>query len=420
MSMRGRTVTWLAAAFLGLFALHAEAANWPQFGGVDRDSTSSETGIIQTWPEGGPEKLWTVELGAGFGAPVVYEDRVYLLDREVGKSHTLRCFALGSGEEQWSYTWESEGGVPVSGSRSQPLVNEDYVFAVGARGRVFCFDRETHEPAWKMNLLEQYGGELPRWGISQSPLTYQDWVILAPHGSEAGVVALDQDTGQEAWASQPFEKRERGSYTSPMLETIDGVKQVLYTTPDVTAGIKADTGEVLWRHKNWKCKIPIVSPVKVSSNKILITGGYGAGTEMFRVEKTDESFGTSTLWTTDACNCQIHQPLIYQNHIYIIGNSNERNDGLMCIDMDGNVQWQTARDPNFGRGGLIRVGDRILAMDDPKGDLVLIEPSPDGYQELGRRNYLDRPKIWGPLVLSDGRLLMRDQKKMVCVDVRTE
>lgn len=420
MRLRRKLLAPLALALLALVALSARGANWPQFGGLNRDSTSQEKGIIQEWPEGGPDKLWTVSLGKGFGAPVVYEGEVYVLDRKVGKSHTLRCYSLESGEELWNYSWTSEGGVPVPGSRSQPRVNDDYVFTLGARGRLFCIDRETHEPVWKKHMLEEYGAKLPRWGISQSPLTYEDRVIVAPHGSKAGVVALDQDTGEEVWTSEPFEKRKRGSYTSPMLATIGGVRQVLYTTPNVTAGIHADTGKVLWRHRNWSCKIPIVSPVKVSENKILITGGYGAGTEMFSVRKDGDGFSTATLWTTDKCNCQIHQPLVYDGHIYIIGNSNKRNDGLMCFDMQGDLQWQTKRDPNFGRGGMIRVGDCIFAMDDPKGDLVLIKPSPEGYRELGRRNYLDRPKIWAPLVLSDGKLLMRDQKKMVCVDVRTE
>jgi len=410
----------LALALVGLTALSARAANWPQFGGTDRDNTSQETEIIRQWPGGGPEELWTVSLGKGFGAPVVYEGEVYVLDRKVGKSHTLHCYSLEDGEELWNHSWTSEGGVPVPGSRSQPSVNEDYIFTIGARGRVLCIDRETHEPAWKKHMLEQYEADLPRWGISQSPLTYKDWVIIAPNGSKAGVVALDQDTGEEVWTAEPFEKRERGSYTSPMLATIGGVKQVLYTTPNVTVGIKADTGKVLWRYKDWYCKIPIVSPVNVSDNKVLITGGYGAGTEMFRVRKNAEGFSTSPLWHTDKCNCQIHQPLVYDGHIYLIGNSNDRNDGLMCFDMQGRLQWQTGRDPNFGRGGMIRVGSRIFAMDDPKGELVLIKPSPDGYRELGRGKYLERPKIWAPLVLSDGKILMRDQKKMVCVDVRAK
>jgi outer membrane protein assembly factor BamB len=413
-----RCTVKLGTVLVVFIAVQTSAADWPQFGGRNRDSATDRNGIMRRWPKGGPEKLWHVKLGRGFGAPVVADGEAYLLDRKVGTSQTLRCFSRASGKEKWSYTWASKGGVPVSGSRAQPLVNEEYVFAVGARGWAYCFNRSTHKPVWKVNLLKKYGADLPRWGIAQSPLGYKDRVILAPNGKEAGVVALSQDTGEEVWTSKPIGKRKRGSYTSPMLATIGGVRQILYTTPDVTVGIRASDGQVLWRYRDWYCKIPIVSPVHVSDGRVLITGGYGAGTQMFRVHKSADGFKTTTLWKTDACNCQIHQPLVYKNHIYLMGNSNKRSDGMMCFDMQGNLQWKTGRDPNFGRGGMIRVGDRIFALDDTTGDLVLIKPSPRGYQELGRRTYLSGPEKWAPLALADGKLLIRDQKKMVCVDVR--
>ena len=412
---------WMVALMLTMGTLTAEAENWPQFAGPNRDAKSGETGLIEKWPDGGPETLWTVDMGVGFGAPVVYGDKVYVLDREKGKSDILRCLDLESGKELWRYGWKAEGGVPHPGSRAQPLVDEKYVFAVGAHGHLYCFNRRTHRPVWHTNIVKEYGGKVPTWGISQSPLSYGDTVIVMPNGSEAGVVAFDKSTGEEVWKSPPFEKRKRGSYCSPMLATIGGVDQVLATTPNETMGVNAKTGEKLWSYTDWFCKIPITSPVHMGDGRVLITGGYGAGTDMVHVKK-DGGFSVSRVWRNEDVNCQMHQPILHENHIYIMGNSNRARGGLMCLDMQGNVVWKTGRNPNFQRGGMLLAQDMLFAVD-AQGQgrdvpVVLIDPSSSGYKELGRTNYLKKPKAWSPPVLSQGRLFVRDQNQMKCLDVR--
>ena len=422
---RLRVAVWVAALIVALGTLTVHAENWHQFAGVNRDAKSGETGLIEKWPDGGPETMWTVDMGVGFGAPVVYGDKVYVVDREKGKSDILRCLDLESGKEQWRYAWEAKGGLPFPGSRAQPLVEGKYLYAIGARGDLYCFNRKTHTPVWNLDILEEYGGKLPNWGCSQAPLAYGDTVIAMPNGSKAGVVAFDKETGEEVWTSPPFEDRSRGSYCSPMLTTIGGVDQVLATTPAETMGVNAKTGEKLWSYKEWFCKIPITSPVHMGDGRVLITGGYEAGTDMVQVTKSDNGeFSVEQIWRNADVNCQIHQPIYYKDHIYIMGNSNRARGGLMCLDMQGNVVWKTGRDPNFQRGGMLLAQDMLFAVD-AQGQgrdvpVVLIDPSSSGYKELGRTNYLKKPKAWSPPVLSEGRLLIRDQKQMKCLDVRAK
>lgn len=418
--MRRWRATILTTVVVLLWAVPgARAEDWPQIGGKNRDAVSAETGLLQEWPEGGPETLWTVELGRGFGAPVVYEGKVYVLDREPGKRDILRCFSLESGGELWSYSARAAGGVPHPGSRSQPLVTEKYVFAVGPRGDLYCWGRESHELLWRKNLLEEYGAPLPKYGVSQCPLSRGDTIIVIPYGSEAGVVALEKKTGREVWASGPFNPTEFAPYSSPVTATIGGVEQVVVNTYLEVAGLDPDTGRFLWKHEVTHCKRAIVSPVVLAEGRILRTGGYGAGTELLRVErKPDGGFVASTVWKSDACHCQIHQPVLYRDHLYIMGNGNTKHDGLMCLDPSGKVVWKTGRSPNFDRGGLLLADGRIFAVDATTAELVLIEPTPAGYRELGRGKYLERPQPWAPPVLSDGRLLIRDQRRMKCLDVR--
>ncbi|SHK07001.1 PQQ-like domain-containing protein [Tangfeifania diversioriginum] len=143
---------FLPLAIFTLLASGIFAQDWPQFLGPDRNSKSPETGILRTWPEGGPEVLWTVDLGIGYGGPVVKDGKIYLLDREKDKADIMRCFDLNTGEELWKFEYEAPGSVMFPGSRSVPLVDGNHVYSTGVFGDLYCFDINTQKPVWKVNI----------------------------------------------------------------------------------------------------------------------------------------------------------------------------------------------------------------------------------------------------------------------------
>src|SRR5438309_145552 len=70
----------LAAAWLVAGTLAALAADWPQWRGPDRTDVSRETGLLTTWPKGGPPLLWKYgNAGIGFSGPAVVGDRLYTM-----------------------------------------------------------------------------------------------------------------------------------------------------------------------------------------------------------------------------------------------------------------------------------------------------------------------------------------------------
>jgi hypothetical protein len=152
-------------------------ADWPQYLGPNRNATSPEKGLLRSWPKAGPEVLWTVTLGPGYGGAAVSEGKIYVLDRISGKQDVLRCLDFGTGKEQWSYTYEATGRVSHPGSRSTPAIEGIYLYTCGSLGDVYCFDVRTHKPVWNKNVWKDYGGgRVPRWGISQNPLIYRDLI----------------------------------------------------------------------------------------------------------------------------------------------------------------------------------------------------------------------------------------------------
>jgi outer membrane protein assembly factor BamB len=389
------------------------AADWPQFGGPGRNMVSPERGLLRAWPAGGPRVLWTVPLGEGYGGAAVVGRDVYLLDRD--DKDILKCLDLGTGAVQWTFAYEAPGKLAHPGSRQVPTVSAASVFTIGPFGHLHGVDRATHRPVWKRHLLEDWGGALPRWGVAQAPLLYKDAVIVAPQSGSVGLVALDQATGRERWRSGPIGAMR---YVSPTLVSVAGADQVVMQSGSEVAGLDASTGKILWTYK-YACRNAIPHPTPVGDGGFFITGGYDAGSDLVRVVRAGGGFAVRRLWRHPDMGSQIHQPFLIQGFLYALCNTNDRADGMACFASDGTVRWQTKRDPYLCRGNGILTGDGLLyQMDGASGELYILEPRPEGFRALSKAPLLGGREIWAPMALSDGKLVLRDQHQMKCIQVR--
>ncbi len=421
------------------------AADWPQLLGPNRNSTSPETGLLRSWPETGPEILWRVSVGRGYGGPVVADGTVYLLDRDDEVGDNLRAFDLSSGKELWSFAYEAPGSVMFPGSRSVPTVDGDHIYSVGHNGDLYCINRVTHKPVWNKNVWKDFGGEeLPTWAISQCPLVYGDLLIVASQAPQAGVVAYDKLTGVVKWKTPSLGYV---GYVSPAVVKVDGDDHVVMVTPSTNpfrrsspdenkmgkvVGIDPLTGKILWEYDNWHCHITVPSAVDAGQNRVLIVGGYELGATMIQVEKrTDGSYGTSEIFTTEDFGDQTKPPILHKGFFYAQYGTNSRRDGLTCMGMDGTIMWKTKRSPDFNKGSMILADGLILATDGGKS-LYLIEPDPSGFKALASAELLGEEgtrseglarrvggmtQNWAPIALSNGKLLIRNHSKMMCVKV---
>jgi outer membrane protein assembly factor BamB len=429
----------LPVFILFVFVTNVYAQDWPQYLGPNRNSTSPQKGILRTWPEKGPDVLWTVNVGIGFGGPVVKDGKVYLLDRDDKVGDNMRCFELSSGKELWSFGYNAPGAVMFPGSRSVPVVDDKYVYSCGPYGDLYCIDINTHKPVWNKNVWKDYGGEeIPKWAISQCPLIYGDLLILASQAPNAGVVAYDKLTGNVKWATPSLGAV---GYVSPSIVKIDGNDHLVMITassggrggtPVVNGkvvGIEPITGRILWEYTNWSCGIPVPGAVDAGNNKVLVVGGYELGAVMIKVEKkADGSYGTTELFRTEEFGDQTKTPLLHNGYFYAEYGTNNRRDGLVCMNMDGQIMWKTKKNPDFNKGSMILADGLILATDGAK-TLYLIEPDPSAFKPLAKADLLAEQKSddpgasrfgtqnWAPIALSGGKLLIRDQSRMMCVKV---
>lgn len=441
-----RRALMIGVAGMYLAAGLAKAEDWPQFQGTGQQGISRETGLLKMWPEGGPRVLWTAALGVGYGGAAVRDGEVYILDRTENSKDALRCLNPATGEELWRYSYDAPGEVPHDGSRSTPTVDRKYVFTIGPFGHVHCIDRGSHEPVWSRHVLSEFGGALPRWGVAQSPVLYRDAVIITPMSKEVGVVALAKATGKELWRGPPLGDL---AYVTPRIANLGGVDQLLVVSATRSerpkgagekrpagrpsgaelrkrlrqvktrvAGVAAADGRVLWSHGDWTCAIPIPNPTPVGEDRVFVTGGYYAGSVMLKIGEKEGKFSASVLFKNEDYGAQVPHPLLYKDHLYMLCNGNFRKNGLVCMDLQGNVKWKTGKEPVLDRGHLLIADGLMYNLDGARGVLRLIEPDPAGYKELAQAELFRGSQLWAPLVLSDGKLFVRGSDELKCLDVR--
>lgn len=417
-------------SFVLFFGCVQKIQNWNQYLGPNRNNTISDIEILKEWQAEGPAKLWEVKLGPGYGGASIFENEVFVLDRIQGEKDVLRCLDIETGKEKWNFEYEAKGEIPFPGSRIVPCVDKNFIWIVGPHGHFYCLDKSTQKPVWSYNLMEEFEADRPNWGFSQSPLIFEDLVIVAPQGKKAGVIAFNKLSGELVWKSRPLTGY--NFHVSPILAKYGGIDQVIMISPykqkdstlvNEVVSFNVKTGEELWVYKGLKSFATISPPTVVDNTKLFLTDcsyndNYKPVSILIEITKDGESFNVNELWLNDEAGCKMHPGIIVNNHIYLNNNGNPNE--LVCLNMDGKKMWEEKSSANFEMGSIIKVGELLISQNGKNGDIHLIEPSSDGYKELGKASFFDSEKTqaWAPMAFSQGKLFVRDMEKMVCVNLQ--
>jgi outer membrane protein assembly factor BamB len=407
------------ALVLALFPL-CEAGDWPQFRGPNRDGISEETGLLRAWPEGGPEVLWSTAVGQGYSSAAIHSGRVYFNDYDEETFEFLvRCLTLDEGKELWRFK-ESRRIRPNHGiTRSVPATDGKYVFALDPKAVLHALDAATGKEIWRKNFVKDYGAKIPPWYNGQNPLIEKDRVLVAPVGSSALVVALDKATGKEIW-STPNPEGWLLSHASLMPAKLGGVDQYLFSVLQGTVGVAAADGKLLW-HFPFKFNISVSpSPLAIDDERVYVTAAYDSGGAMFRVKRDGESFTTEEIFghAADVWNSEVQTPILFDGHMFAVG---KKKRGLLtCVDFDGKQVWTSEGHASFGLGSFLLADGMFFILEGKTGLLRLLEASTEGYKQLDSAQILGGHDVWGPPALSDGKLVIRDFGRMVCLKVKDD
>ncbi len=406
------------AALLLTSALGAE--DWPQFRGPGRDGKSDAGDLAREWPEGGPRKLWSVEACQGYSGAAIVDGRVYFndYDREAN-TWLVRCLSLEDGSELWRFSEERRIRPNHGITRTVPAVDGELVFAFDPKCVLHCLDATTGEQLWRLNMVETYGTRIPPWYNGQCPLLEADRLIVAPGGDEALIVALEKRTGKELWRT-PNPGGRAMSHASVMPAVLGGVEQYLYCTLEGPLGVSAEDGALLWEVP-YKFNVAVSpSPLQVDDERVFLTAAYDSGSLMIRVRRDGEGFAAEELFrlSTAQWNSEVQTPIVHDGHLFAVGK--QRRGLFSCLDFDGEIVWTSAGESSFELGGFLFADDMFLVLEGPTGVLRLIEADVSGYVELASAQVLEGPDVWSPPALSNGKLVVRDMGKMICLEIGAE
>ena len=211
-----------------------------------------------------------------------------------------------------------------------PTVDGNYIYVCGSFGHFHCLDKRTHKVVWSKNIWTDYSGEsVPRWGIAQNPLIYGDFVIVASMTKSTGVVAFDKLTGEQRWTSRGAIGK--AGYMSPKIVKIGGEDHltIVLSSDDPVQGLDPRTGKELWSYEGWKCSIPIPNVTEIGDGQLFITGGYRAGSAMFKVEKKSGSYVVSEVFKTKEFGTHVHPAILVDGYLYGSGCSNQYRHQLL-------------------------------------------------------------------------------------------
>ncbi|MFK7819039.1 MAG: PQQ-binding-like beta-propeller repeat protein, partial [Planctomycetaceae bacterium] len=442
-------------------------SDWPWFLGPDHTGVAAETEILEAWPESGPKLLWELKLGSGYSAPSIRGDRIVVHHR-LGDKEIVQCIDSKTQKKLWGYAVDSDYSDPYgysNGPRCTPILTEDKCFTLGAGGHLACVDLSTGKKIWSRDLQKDY--EIPRnfFGIGCTPVLEGDkLIVLAVGPPNSGVAAFDSKTGKPLWSSVGKDtwdgaaRPKRGayewsgeemlvSYSSPIAATINGKRHLLCLMRQGLVSLDPDTGKT--RFKYW-FRSPVhesanaARPV-VIGNKVLISAAYRMGSVLLQVN--DDGNGVSELWKNQR-NLLAHwsTPIVVGDHAYGFSGRHESEGELRCIDLEtGKVSWSTTGyDPEvmgrivvdnekrayvsektgkvvprpvFGRGSKILVGDKFIILGE-RGLLALAKVNSKSYEEISRAEYRQiGNQAWTAPVLSRGRLYLRREKQLLCLDI---
>ena len=415
----------LLALALGLVAsLHAD--DWPQWRGPDRSNCSRETGLLREWPPEGPPLSWKVTgLGEGITALAVAGGQAYTLGYPEDAEFLFALDAL-TGETRWVASvggvGERKGGTFNSLMRwlspRVPTVDADRIYTITAAGELTCLRTADGGIVWRKRYPNDFLSQPRPWGFCDYPLVDGENLVCVPGGPGATVVALNKRTGDVVWkAAVPG--GEHGSYAAPMVSTAHGRRHYVVFLNNGLAGLDARDGRLLWRYERKASYAATSYTPLVRDDLVFAANGYNWGMALLKfvpesdglavVEQFHRKFNFSPFQDNN---------LLVGDHVYAVQGAGQ----LVCLELQtGTTVWQQESGEKQRRVATTWA-DGHLYVRRSDGSVTLVEATPREYVRKGAFQIPEPEEVSGVTapVIANGRLYLRDNRRVLCYDVRAD
>ena len=383
------------------------APDYPQFLGVRRDATVPGARLARDARAGSPRRLWRQPIGAGWSGFAV-AGGIAVTQEQRRDEELVTGYDLETGRLLWSHAdrVRFEPVLVGIGPRATPAIRAGRVFAIGATGILNALDLASGERLWSVDVVADARSEVPEYGVSASPLAFDDVVVVAAGGRDgASLVAYDAASGRRRWSggSDP------AAYSSPMLVELAGVPQILLFNANHLSAHDPGDGHVLWQFP-WPGETQRVSqPVVVPGDRVFVSSGYGIGGKLLQVRAGGEGgLAVELLWESRGLKAKFTNVVHRDGFLYGL------DDGILaCLDVEsGQRRWKAGR---YGHGQLILAGDVLVVLGE-SGDVALVAADPRAHVEVARFAGV-AGTTWGHPALAGRLLLVRNDREAACYEL---
>lgn len=448
---------------VGLAAEQGE--DWPRFLGPRANGVSSETSLLESWPESGPPRLWSKAIGTGYSAPSIRNGKLVLHHR-LKNEEIVECFDAATGRSLWRYGYPSQFIDPYgynNGPRCTPLLASNLCYTFGAMGKLLCLEAGTGKLVWQRDTSNDWKIPEAFFGMGSTPILEGDKLIVMVGGQpNSGVVALDSRTGRTIWENvgqkcwqgvatigwrgeRPYQWtgfEKLASYSTPVAASIHGRRHLLCLMRQGLVSLNPTNGSVnftRWFQSYVNDSVNAISPI-VQDDLVLISAAYyRVGAVLLRVKPDGQSYeevwrdprdpferdpATGT-FKTPVLELHWNTPIYYDGYLYAFSGRNEPDARFRCVELktgkliwDVDQSWRHSIEPPkvYGRGSCIMAEGKLIVLGEA-GLLGLFKVNPTRPEEICRFQVPElRYPCWPAPVLSHRRLYLRSEDRLICLD----
>ena len=418
-----KSISVISFAYLIFIAHFCDLSGQAEVGwrGVNRSGVFNETGLLRSWPAGGPQLLWTnLELEKGNSSPAFGKDKIYITGNR-GSDDILYALSM-QGKILWQTVIGRAWTASYPESRATPTVDGDRVYTSSGYGDLACVDGTSGKIIWAGKVSEINKGTYGSWGIAEALIIDGNKIYFTTGGPETMTVALNKNTGETIWRSPSI--NDKPGYVSPVLVSYAGLKIIINVSMNNVFAVNAANGEILWTIKNdlstdpdlrrWdliKCTTPLYN-----NGMVYITGGYDTGGMMIRL--SDDGRGAEVLWKDTILDNHHGGVVLVDGYIYGSNWINNSAGNWCCIDWKtGKKMWE---EPWNCKGSVISAEGMLYIYDERRGNVGLLKADPEKFDLVSSFQITEGKSgpFWAHPVINKGILYIRHTNALMAFDIK--
>jgi outer membrane protein assembly factor BamB len=384
-------------AWVGVAAAQGSPQDYPQWRGVNRDGAASAFAEPATWPDT-LTRRWKVDVGQGYGTPLVVADAVYVFTRR-NETEVMTALEAETGKERWhtSYPAPYKPDTPAAahgtGPKATPLFRNGRLYTLGITGIVSAFDASTGKIAWQTPAAPEH----PSYGTAVSPVGENNLIIVHP-GNHGPLTAFDAATGAVKWTGNG-----RGAYASPIIVDLGGIRQVVTMTQDSVLSVALADGAQLWEYP-WTSRSTPSSITPILYGDTLIVSSQAMGVTALKPTRRGDRWDVDLVWETKDVSLFLSNPVIVGETLF--GLSEKARGQFFALDArSGKVLW-LGQPRQASNTAIVKAGSLLLLLNDD-AQLIVARSSRTGFEPLKRYTVADSA-TWAQPTVSGDRFFVKD------------